>query len=295
MRWLIVLLFMASPAGAQSPAIRMALSGSGSGYQGPQDALGIAPKFFYSIRALSASVASKHSKVINIRRASDNATRDISVLSNGDLDQATAATFGTGTTLFVTEFYDQTGKGFNATQGTAAAQCGLALYSANSGALPRATCAGAQTYAMVTPGAIVQPWTMAAVATNTVATGLAQLLGTATNGKPNFAINNSTSTGVSYCQYTSNFQSGNFATFNKMVAQQCVVNGASSVINSNGSETNGTTGTAGNSDTDWGLILASSLTGDIEEVSLWTTGFTATQRATMCHNMWNYWRSQTPC
>lgn len=62
------------------------------GYTGPGNLVSGAT-VWYGLRAYSAAKASAHAKSINVRRASDNATSDITVLSNGNLDIATATSF----------------------------------------------------------------------------------------------------------------------------------------------------------------------------------------------------------
>ena len=82
------------------------------GYVGPLDAAGISATACYSLRACSASYATGSNNAITVRRASDNTPSNILILSNGNLDVATAASFAgtdatctgtiSGTTLSVT-------------------------------------------------------------------------------------------------------------------------------------------------------------------------------------------------
>ena len=85
---------------------------AGSSYVGPLDAAGISATACYSLRACSASYATGSNNAITVRRASDNTTTNVLILSNGNLDVASAATFAgtdatctgtiSGTTLSVT-------------------------------------------------------------------------------------------------------------------------------------------------------------------------------------------------
>jgi hypothetical protein len=59
------------------------------------------------LRAFNKVAAINQVKAINIRRASDNTTTDINVLTNGNLDVATATAFCNATTCFVAIWYDQ--------------------------------------------------------------------------------------------------------------------------------------------------------------------------------------------
>jgi len=72
----------------------------------------------YSLRQLSSTYSGN---AIKVRRASDNAEQDIA-FSNNELDTATLETFASGTDAFVTTWYDQSGNGNDAAQGTASSQ-----------------------------------------------------------------------------------------------------------------------------------------------------------------------------
>jgi hypothetical protein len=72
----------------------------------------------WSLRKLSASYAGM---AVNIRRSSDNATQDIGFVGN-DFDFASFNTFVGGGSGFVATWYDQTGHGNNAVQGTTTRQ-----------------------------------------------------------------------------------------------------------------------------------------------------------------------------
>lgn len=64
-------------------------------YQGPGDIVSGATAW-YGLRAYSAAVAATGTqKAVNVRRASDNATQDILILTSGALDIASANTFAT--------------------------------------------------------------------------------------------------------------------------------------------------------------------------------------------------------
>ncbi|MDQ6704014.1 MAG: hypothetical protein M3Z96_13485 [Pseudomonadota bacterium] len=58
---------------------------------------------------------------LNVRRASDNVTRDI-YWKNNIVDWETADVFANGTQLFVTKWYDQSGNGKDLAQATTAKQ-----------------------------------------------------------------------------------------------------------------------------------------------------------------------------
>ena len=92
--------------------------GAYNAYVGPGDIVSGATAW-YGLRAYSAAIAATGTqKAINIRRASDNTTKDILIRKSGNLDPTTAATFCASTTCYVTTWYDQTGNGNDVAQGT---------------------------------------------------------------------------------------------------------------------------------------------------------------------------------
>lgn len=66
-------------------------------------------RVMYGLRAMTAAAAAAHANAIRIRRASDSAETNITVLSNGALDVATASTFCASTNCYATTIYDQSG------------------------------------------------------------------------------------------------------------------------------------------------------------------------------------------
>jgi hypothetical protein len=73
----------------------------------------------YSLRRLSGSYGGP---LIKVRRSSDNTEQDIFPLGNGSLDTTSLLSFVGANNGFVTTWYDQSGNGNNAAQGTAASQ-----------------------------------------------------------------------------------------------------------------------------------------------------------------------------
>lgn len=73
----------------------------------------------FSVRLLSSAYTGK---CIKVRRSSDGTALDIGFTAAGDLDTATLKTFVGSGTGYVTTWYDQSGNGYNATQGTASEQ-----------------------------------------------------------------------------------------------------------------------------------------------------------------------------
>lgn len=107
MRFLAALLLALVSTPALAADTGMLLAGvsrpSASAYTGPGDIVSGATAW-YGLRAYSAAVAATGTqKAVNVRRASDNATQDILILTNGNLDVASYNTFvGTDATASCT-------------------------------------------------------------------------------------------------------------------------------------------------------------------------------------------------
>ncbi len=99
----------------RSPAHSLLGYGTGGGaYVGPGD-VDTTIVIYYGLRGLSAAVAAPGTqKAVRLKRA-DATTADIVILSNGDLDVATASTFCTASPpCRVITIYDQANNGFDA-------------------------------------------------------------------------------------------------------------------------------------------------------------------------------------
>src|ERR1700674_2872132 len=135
--------------------------GQTTGYIGPGDAI-VGANAWYGLRCYTA-IKANSSQAINIRRASDNTTRDIGLTGACNLDVATATTFCNATTCYATELYDQSGNGLNALQGTNGAQPQLIFNCL--GSLPCLQFVGSSSqYLSWTPTNVPQPFTVSWVA-----------------------------------------------------------------------------------------------------------------------------------
>ena len=72
-----------------------------------------APAALYSLRNVGPGYAGK---AVNVRRANDSATQDIGFDLGNNFDVAAALSFGAGTVLYVTKWYDQSGHTLDAVQ-----------------------------------------------------------------------------------------------------------------------------------------------------------------------------------
>lgn len=299
--FLIVIVLLAfGPAEAQM----MPLTGTGGsgvtaaapppGYAGPGDIVSGATAW-YGLRCYSAAQASLV-KAITIRRASDNATQDIGLTSNCDLDTATATTFCTATTCFATEVYDQTGNGNHVLQATAANQPQLLLTGCSSGSLPCLSFVGVNSQSLQTGSGSVtasQPITHASVYSAPNQSQFSGILTPTADGPQSGAGN---STGAAYC-YAGNLESAFFIADSVWHSVQTIFNGPSSIINADNTQTPADCGTDGYSSST--LILGASsaefFTGLWAESGSWPSGFSTGNQTSVCHNQFLYWGTSVSC
>lgn len=100
MRIFLAALFALLLAGSPADAGTLLLLGAGvatpaapAGYTGPGDTVSGADLWYSCTRGYSAAYSTGSNKGCNLRRASDNTTQDINILSNGNFDTASANTF----------------------------------------------------------------------------------------------------------------------------------------------------------------------------------------------------------
>src|SRR5579872_5295170 len=98
----------------------------GSPYVGLGGIYGVAIAY-WGLRALNAAAAAARVNAIQVRRASDNATQNITVMPNGALDIVSLTAFLAGTTGYVATWYDQSGNGYHMTQAVIALQPQIVL------------------------------------------------------------------------------------------------------------------------------------------------------------------------
>ena len=119
-----------------------------------------------------ALYASYNGPLYQVRRASDNATTNISPLSAGGVaNAATQDSFCAGTTCVITEIYDQSGHGNNLTDAPGGGAAGGPDNLANATAAP-ATVGGHKVYGVyVAPGTGYRDDTTSGIATGDAAEG----------------------------------------------------------------------------------------------------------------------------
>lgn len=258
-----------------------------SSYQGPGDVVSGAYGW-WGLRAYSSAQCTGLVKSINVRRASDNATMDIVILSNGNLDTATLSTFLTSTTGFITTWYEQSGGGGpDLTQAVSGSQPQIIL-TGGFGSLPTLVGNGtALLGGVITSQA--QPYTVSFVAQRTSAfTTIGNIGGNSLGTTFLFGASNSANTW--------RMSSGTMATFTASDSVghtfQLTFNGTSSSACVDGTPTTvsaGTNATGVATLQVLGLTAGLPFRGILGEFGFWDLGFNSTQQTNMDTNQSNYW------
>ena len=265
-------------------------------YTGPGDIVSGATAW-YGLRGYNAAYSTGSNPAAIIRRASDNTTATINILSTGAFDTATATTFCASTTCYFTTMYDQTGNGNTLTQGTNANQRQLVFNCIGSLPCIYFDTNGSGGFLGTIASSLSQPYTMSAVSGPTAGTGGETdiiTLGTSVNGL---------SAGIQY--YTSNtfalYAGGRVTaayTFaNVPYAFQAVFNGSSSILNISGTEFTGLNPSTSATGTyiEWGVRTVQQAARHDMEIGIWSGAFSGTQRTNLCHNQYAYWGTSVSC
>jgi hypothetical protein len=261
-------------------------------YVGPGDLVSGA-RAWYGLRAYNAAVAATGTqKAINVIRASDSATQDILILTNGNLDVASAAAFGAATTLKVVIWYDQSGNGNDVTQATNAKRPALHFNVLGAGStLPSVHYDGTD----VLQGTIAstsRPVSYSAIAEFDDSGNLRCVISINQSGGNEADLIRTNLAGATISIWEgSELRSGTFAGFATVNA---VANDASSSIEINGIRTTGNTGAAGAASTKIGVGAEPDATnthkhlGDIFEAGMWPVAFTSADQANLNSNQTGY-------
>lgn len=265
-------------------------------YTGPGDIVSGA-SFWFGLRAYNAAYATGSNKSANIRRASDNTTQDINILSSGNFDTSTASTFCNATSCFITKLYDQTGNARNVSQATAADQPQLSFSCI--GSLP---CA-------VFPGSGVALGGVNCPVVTGVSDSAVSIRTSAFTSQGNI-ISCHAANNVLLAWWTTSGTITNFGGGTQIIATasnsvwhtiQAVYTSTTNagVVNVDGTET---TGTPGGGPSGSGLSIGNDalggsvyLNGDLTEVGRWPLLFTSGNRSSLCHNQHVYWGTPTSC
>ena len=288
-RWIAAaILLFCSAAAAQFNGCAPGFCAPGASFVGPGDAVSGATAF-YGLRAYNASYATGSNPAITIRRTSDSTTSNINILSNGNLDVATATTFCNATTCFVSQIFDQVST-HHLTQATTSAQPALTFNCL--GALPCLTYASASSQNLagtfVTPA---QPATFSFVAERTGAATFGTVVGSASTIQAGFA----NVAGQAYL-FAGTTQVVT-ASDNALHAIQAVFNGASSTMSVDGVLSGSLAAGANGVGTPLNVGGASGnfFNGLFTEGIVYSSGLSSGNQTTLCHNQRLYWGSGGSC
>jgi len=238
-------LLLSTPALLCSPRISSAWliqSACGSSHTGVGDIVSL--DGYWSVRAYSRAYAQSLGNVFDLRRSSDNATMTATLLCTGDLNSAAISAWAGADNIFVSKAYDQSGNGRHVTQGANASQPQLLL----TGGVASKPCLSVAANNAGLTGANTTPATgvvsMFALANRSTSGAVVTMI----------AVNKANRTGIFG---TDTFDYGSGANRSKLRSQTGtkivatgvtdgswwravgVVNGASSVISINGTDTTG--------------------------------------------------------
>jgi len=219
---------MAPVIGSVSYSLGMAVAP----YTGPGDVVPGATAW-WGLRAYTSATIGN--ATIRLRRDSDQVEQDFTTLASGHLDTGSITTFKGAANLFVVKLYDQVGTN-DMTQATAANQPQFILNGFGTNSVMR--CVKASSLGLVSLNAIAQaqPYTWSMVAKRTASFTLQNTFIGDLNAEFYFK------TADSVAIFAGGPEMVISATDNAMHSVNAVFNGASSLMNVDGSNTTGTTG-----------------------------------------------------
>jgi hypothetical protein len=276
-----------------------ASAAGGGGYTGPGDIVSGAIAW-WGLRAYNAAYATGSNPAIDVCDHSTGLTcSTINILSNGNLDVATAAAApACSVQCDITKWYDQTGNANHVTQTLSLNRTVFLTFSC-LGALPCGT-SNVTGASYISAGSVVaaSPITMSSVSNRTTNVTSFQAVIDFNDNNSFLGFVNSANTAR---LAGSAGQIAPTAADNAWHAMNGVLNGASSVLNVDGTETSGSLTTP--SENSPACFLGSSgsqcssnpLAGKIAEGGIWATAFSGTQRTNLCHNQFTYWGTATSC
>jgi hypothetical protein len=276
------------------------VTASGS-YVGPGDLVAGAMAW-YGLRAYNAAYAAAGGNAATIRRASDNTTTTIAVLANGQLNTAAATSFCSATTCYVTELFDQSGHGLNATQSATNSQPGF--LTSCVGGEPCMTFNGSSQMLNYTSPVVSAPVTVVAVS---IRTGSFTSFGTITQENAHSFTN---------FRFQTTANTVEFATLLGGTLGEITATETDNIYHSligvfNGSSPNSllaVDGTATSGSMPSGLIFGGGatgigedpgtgnfLTGQITELGIWGLAFSTAQQAAVCANQSSFYSLGLAC
>lgn len=304
-------MLMCSAALAQSGAGTQSTSGPGFGsnigggilatYTGPGDIVSGAT-VWVGLRAYSAAKAAALANAVQLTRASDSTTLNVTVLANGALNTSAAQAFCAATTCGVTTWYDQSGNGNNMVQ-VASLAPQIVFTGCSSGSDPCVTFNGTSQYTSATVPAGGQPQTYSIVYETAAVANSVMVSEYYTGNQPNLTR---PATANVVDMYAGAHVTA-AATDAAWHAVQAVYNGASSILNvdGTGATVNPGAGQAGQGCVELGTNLGGAgqcntasgvyFQGSMAEFGKWPSGFSTANNTAVCHNQYQYWGTSTSC
>lgn len=294
---LIFILLLVIPALSQILTLGSgaALKGTPPPFQGPGDVVAGA-SMWWGLRAYNAAYAMGSNPAADICDVSTGLTcTTINILANGSFDAATAqASASCAVACNVSKLYDQTGNGNHITQSTNANRPTLVFNCI--GSLP---CIQSTSSSIVLNTATFTPATgvvsLSTVGNRAAGTGVFLAVNEAGTGQTGNRIRGGT---ANLWNLTAGAAGGFTATANDAAwhSANAVVNGASSVLNIDGTETTGTVAGVTTAGGNVAFRSNTSTTFNETESGIWdNVTFTGTQRTNLCHNQFAYWGTSTSC
>lgn len=261
-------------------------------YQGPGDIEASLQKMFWGMRAYTNAQAAAHANAVQLLRASDSTTQNITLLSNGNLDTSTASTFCASTTCTINIWYDQTGNGINMAAGSAAPT--YVSSAVNGHPCAQFTSSSSQYLTTSSAPVISNP-------TEVTDTIVAERLGTTAGTTLGGYLSGNNYTNMSFEAATvAQMYSSAALTMSGLADNAAhfilaLFNGTSSVLAGDGTETTGTIGTIWTSPANLRLGRnvdsgsPSYFNGYICEVGIWGLGIASGTRTSLHSNESAYW------
>lgn len=262
-------------------------------YTGPANIVA-SPTAWYGMRAMST--ADRGNKLLNVCNVADVVCADFS--SDATTGALVISTVGGSSCSIVVctikTMYDRSGSGQDATQSTIGTRPTLVVSCVNS--LPCAAFSS-QRLAITLGSSVSQPLTMSAVAIRTGGTtSFSDILAQAAGSSVLITFTNSANTAGLFGG--SSVVPTKTAADNAWHALQGVFD-TTAVISVDNAEASGSGSGGGSTSTSMTIgalgIGSQSLIGNITEVGLWPSGFSAGNRTAMCHNQFTYWGTSVSC
>lgn len=262
-----------------------------AGYEGPGDIVAGAHSW-YGLRAYDEAYAAAESPIVDITDQADGNALTVNATTAGDLDVAAIAAWVTAnsvTTIRVTKIYDQSGNAYHLENGTPEQRATLVLNVVNGKPALLFTSSASQVMTKSTGVAqLTQPFTFSHCSVPNVGAGAGAVLAIYDGGSDISLVYYDNGSALIHA----GSGVGNTAADDTFHSVQGVLNGASSIINIDGTETTGLNAGTNVCDTNIKMgdnFFGAFFNGYVCEAGTWDAGFDGTQRSNMNANQEAYW------